>query len=252
MRNLHWLLVVFLLAACDVQPPTPLPTLASSPVPTATATIDWFPVTATPTPIPTLTRTPTPDLHPNRGEILLEDSFSSEENWALTSADDYNIAIVNGHLTLVLSRPEWFIFTTRLEPSLDDFYAEITANPNLCRGEDEYGMIVRTSPGPAYAHYRFALSCDGRAKVTRVSHKSARVIVPWTTSQTIPSFAPSSSRLAVWANGKDIRFFINDEYLFSIVDTVLLEGAFGVFVRTAGDQPISVNFSDLVIREVIP
>jgi hypothetical protein len=197
-----------------------------------------------------LTRTPTPDLRPNVGEVLLTDDFSSQDEWALSSAEDYNVAIANQHLTLVLSRPEWFIFTTRLEPSLDDFYAEITASPNLCRGEDEYGMIVRTTY--ASVHYRFAISCDGRAKVTRVSHKSARVIVPWTTSQAVPAFAPSSSRLAVWANGKDIRFFINDEYLFSIVDTVLLEGTLGVFVRTAGDNPISVNFNDLVIRELSP
>jgi hypothetical protein len=56
----------------------------------------------------------------------------------------------------------------------------------------------------------------------------------------------------VWANGEDIRFFINGEYLFSISDTVLLEGALGAFVRTAGDEPMSVNFSDLVIREVRP
>jgi hypothetical protein len=249
MRILRWLPVVFLLAACDIQPPTPLPTLSPTPIPTLTATIDWFPVTDTPTPIPTLTRTPTPDLRPDIGEVLVWDDFSSEEGWVLSSAADYNEAIANGHLTMVLSRPEWFIFTTRLEPTLDDFYAEITASPNLCSGEDEYGMILRTSP--ALVHYRFAVSCDGRAKVTRAS-KSARVIVPWTASKAIPSLAPSSSRLAVWAHGKDIRFFINDEYLFSIVDTVLLEGTLGVFVRTAGDTPISVNFSDLIIRDVTP
>lgn len=250
MRNLRWFLLVFLLAACDIQPPTPLATLTPSSAPTATATIDWFPVTDTPTPIPTLTRTPTPNLRPNVGRILLVDDFTSEEDWVLTSAEDYNIAIANEHLTMVLSRPEWFIFTTRPEPILDDFYAEITASPNLCSGEDEYGMIVRSSP--ASIHYRLAVSCDGRAKVTRVSHKSARVIVPWTMSQAIPAFAPSSSQLAVWANGMDIRFFINGEYLFSITDTVLLEGTLGVFVRTAGDEPVSVNFSDLVIREVTP
>jgi len=254
MRIFPWLplvlLLVLLLAACDIQPPTPLPTLTPTPISTATATIDWFPVTNTPTPVPTFTRTPTPDLRPNVGAVVVEDDFSSEEEWVLTSAEDYNIAIANGHLTMVLSRPEWFIFTTRTEPLLDDFYAEITASPNLCSGEDEYGLIVRTSP--ASVHYRFAVSCDGRAKVTRVSHNSARVIIPWTRNPAIPALAPSSSRLAVWANGQDIRFFVNGEYLFSIVDTVLLEGTIGAFVRTSGDTPVSVNYSDLGIRRVTP
>jgi hypothetical protein len=254
MRTVRWLvlaiLLIFLLASCDIQPPTPLPTLTPTPVPTATATIDWFPVTDTPTPRPTLTRTPTPNLRPDLGGILVEDDFTSEEEWVLSTAEGYNIAIANGHLTLVLSRPERFIYSIRREPSLDDFYIEITASPNLCRGEDEYGLMVRTTP--ALTHYRFALSCDGRAKVTRVSHNSARVIVPWTKSPVIPSLVPGSSRLAVWANGQDIRFFVNGEYLFSIVDTALVKGTVGVFIRTAGDTPVSVNFSDLVIRSISP
>jgi hypothetical protein len=250
MRIPPWLPLALLLASCDIQPPTPLPTLTPTPVPTATATIDWFPVTDTPTPPPTVTRTPTPNLRPDVGVVLVEDDFTSDEDWILSTADDYNIAIANGHLTMVLSRPRWFIFTTRSEPSLGDFYAEITASPNLCHGEDEYGFILRTST--TLVHYRFALSCDGKAKVTRVSHNSARVILPWTKNPTIPALAPSSSRLAVWAKGQDIRFFVNGVYLFSISDTVLMEGAIGVFVRTAGDTPVSVNFSNLVVHSINP
>jgi hypothetical protein len=110
--------------------------------------------------------------------------------------------------------------------------------------------MVRVSP--AFTYYRFVISCDGRAKVVRVSHTGSRVIVPWESFAAIPSFAPSESRLAVWAVGEDIRFFINDQYLFSIRDPVLGEGTLGVFVRTSGETAISVNFSDLVIRGVGP
>jgi hypothetical protein len=254
MRTPPWLplalLLALLLASCDIQPPTPLPTLTATPIPTATSTIDWFPVTDTPTAVPTLTRTPTPDFRPGVGAVIVEDDFTSEDDWILSAAQGFNIAIANGHLTLVLSRPERFIYTTRPKPSLDDFYVEITASPNLCRGEDEYGLMIRTTP--ALTHYRFALSCDGKAKVTRVSHNSARVILPWTKSPVIPALAPSTSRLAVWAKGQDIRFFVNGVYLFSITDPVLMQGSIGTFVRTAGDTPVSVNFSDLVVRSINP
>jgi len=236
--------------SCDIQTPTPLPTLTPTPIPTSTATIDWFPVTATNTPIPTLTRTPTPDYRPDIGEVLVEDDFTSEEEWILSTAEGYNIVITNGHMTMVLSRPQRFIYSIRRQPSLGDFYAEITASPNLCRGEDEYGLMVRTTP--SLTHYRLALSCDGRAKVTRVSHNNARVIIPWTKIPVILALAPSSSRLAVWAKGQEIRFFVNGEYLFSITDTVLTKGTLGLFVRTAGDTPVSVNFSDLVVRSISP
>ena len=243
--------MIFLLTACGVQPQSLLPTLTPDPTPSnPTATIDWFPSTETPTKLPTVTRTPTPDLRPNLGDVLLEDDFSDEENWLLPAGEDSSAAIVNNHITLVLSRPEWFLYSLRNEPVLGDFYAEITASPNLCSGEDEYGVMVRVTP--AFTYYRFVISCDGRAKVVRVSHSGARVIVPWESSAVIPSFAPRESRLAVWAVGEDIRFFINDQHLFSIRDTVLGEGDFGVFVRTSGETAISVNFSDLVILEVGP
>lgn len=250
MRPIRFLPLIFLLTACGVQSPTPLPTRTPEPIPSVTATIDWFPSTETPTKLPTVTRTPTPDLRPDLGEALLEDDFSDKENWLLPTGDDSSVAIVNNHLTLVLSRPNWFLYSLRKEPVFGDFYAEITASPNLCSGEDEYGVMVRVSP--AFTYYRFVISCDGRAKVVRVSHSGARVIVPWESFAVIPAFAPSESRLAVWAVGEDIRFFINDQYLFSIRDTVLGKGTFGVFVRTSGETAISVNFSELVIRGVGP
>jgi hypothetical protein len=68
----------------------------------------------------------------------------------------------------------------------------------------------------------------------------------------IPSVAPSSSRLAVWASGEDIHFFVNDQFIFSIRDTILKQGTLGVFVRTAGEKAVSVNYSDLVIYQVSP
>ena len=251
MRLIRLFLLAFLLEACGVQPPPPLPTLTSEPPPPSpTATIDWFPSTEIPTKLPPVTRTPTPDLRPDLGDVLLGDDFSDEENWLLPSVEDSSVAIVNNHITLVLSRPDWFLYSLRKEPVFGDFYAEITASPNLCSGEGEYGVMVRVSS--ALTYYRLAISCDGRAKVVRVSHSGPRVIVPWEKFAIIPSFAPSESRLAVWAVGEDIRFFINDQYLFSIRDTVLGAGTFGVFVQSFGEMAISVNFSDLVIQGVEP
>ena len=250
MRIIRLFPLVFLIAACGLQPPTPLPTLTPTLTLVPTATIEWFPATETPTVVPTMPRTPTPDLHPGLGSIVLEDDFSTDEDWFFPSVENTSAAIANQHLTLVVSRPGYILFTNRKEPLLKDFYAEITVSPNLCSGEDEYGIMVRTSSN--LAHFRFVISCDGRAKVVRASRNDARVVVPWENIGLIPSLAPGDSRLAVWAYGEEMRFFINDQYIFSVRDTVLLRGTFGVFVRTTGDETISVNFSDLVVRGISP
>lgn len=243
-------LLAVLAAACGRVPPTPLPTLSPTPSPVPTETIVWFPPTATPTYIPTLTRTPTPDLRPAQGAVIFEDDFSTGEAWSLKTTPGGSAAVANNHITLALSNPNSFLFTTRTEPTLGDFYAEITANPNLCSSQDEYGLMVRTSARLEY--YRFVLTCDGQAKLAKVGRNSSQIIVPLMRYPIIPGAAPSSSRMAVWASGEQIRFFVNDQYLFSITDKSLYQGTLGVFVRTIGEQAISVNFSDLIVREIVP
>jgi hypothetical protein len=131
---------------------------------------------------------------------------------------------------------------------LSDFYAEITASPTLCRDQDEYGLLLRVSEDQDY--YRFSLSCDGHARLDRVIGQDASSPQPWVLSGAIPPGAPSVSNLAVWAAGSEIRFFVNDEYLFTIHDPVLPTGLLGVFARSASDMAVTVNFSDLVVREI--
>ncbi len=54
----------------------------------------------------------------------------------------------------------------RRELPLSDFYAEITARPSLCRGEDNYGLVVR---GVGSSFYRFVLACNGMIRAERIS-----------------------------------------------------------------------------------
>ena len=71
-------------------------------------------------------------------------------------------------------------------------------------------------------------------------------------SGAIPPGAPSTSRMAVWARGSEMRFFANDEYLFTVHDPLLPSGSLGVFARSSGDLAVTVNFSDLVVKKIIP
>lgn len=248
MRVLVFALLAAALAACGVPAPTPLPTLTPTPSLTPTETAVWFPPTATPTVTPTFVRTPTPNLRPAQGSILVEDDFSSGEAWSLKTAPGASAAVANHHLTLALNMADGFLFTTRTEPVLGDFYAEITTSPNLCSPGGEYGVMVRTSFRLDY--YRLAITCDGEAKLARVRRGSSQILIPAARFPMIPNAAPSSSRIGVWAKGSEIRFFVNDQYLFSATDKILNQGTFGVFVRSAGEEAISVNFSELVVREI--
>ncbi len=250
-----WLAGILGLGAClPAAAQQPLPTLTATPSatasPTATGTIVWFPPTSTPTRFPTPQVTPTVEMVEDLGEVVLEEDFSTGDQWSLGQTGVGSAAIGVNELSLVVSEANAYIYSVRAGPELSDFYVEITASPMLCREMDEYGLLLRfSSPGD---FYRFSLSCDGQVRLDRVIGGTASSPQPWTFSGSVPPGAPSQSRLAVWAEGKEMRFIVNGEFQFAVSDPMLPSGKLGVFARSAGEKSVTINFSDMLVRQVNP
>jgi hypothetical protein len=239
------------LAACLplATPLPPLPTDTLSPTQTPTPTIVWFPPTPTFTtvPIPTGIVTPTVDVRPQHGELMFSDDFSDPNLWSLGRTPSGSAALAMNELTLAVSQPKGYLYSLRQETSLSDFYLEVTASPSICRGEDQYGLLLRLTSSVDY--YRFALTCDGRTRLDRVYQGDASSPQSPIYSGSVPPGAPSQSRLAVQAIGKEMRFYINGQYQFSVRDATLPKGTIGVFARAAGEDVMTVNFSELEVYQ---
>jgi len=255
MKNLAlFCLIGLLLWACSETPsPTYTPVQTTEKptlVETITPTIVWFPPTATYTPFPTPIITPTEDMRPNIGRTLLEEDFSSQNGWTLTHSEAGSVAYGKNELTIAIGETNAYLFSVRSEPSFSDFYLEITAEPNLCKDLDEYGVLFRISPTIDY--YRFSLSCNGQVRLDRVSGGQASSPQPWIMSGSVPPGAPSSSRLGIAVVGAEMRFFVNGQFQFLIKDPLLTSGGVGVFARSTSNKAVTVNFSDLIVYEVNP
>ncbi len=251
LRALWILMALAALAAClplaTPLPPLPTDTPASSATPTPT--IVWFPPTPTYTsvPIPNLVVTPTVDVQPEYGTLIFSDDFSDPSRWTLGSYPAGRTAMAMNELTVAVSQPEGYLYSLRQDTLLSDFYLEITASPSICRGEDQYGLLIRLSSEVDY--YRFALTCDGRTRLDRIYQGNASSPQSPIYSGSVPPGAPSISRLAVQAVGKEMHFFINGQFQFSVRDATLPKGTIGVFARAAGPDVMTVNFSDLVVYQ---
>lgn len=255
MRAVSLLVVgLLLLAGCVPINAAPTPTMeevSPSPLPTITPspTIDWFPATPTPTRLPTPVLSPTPNLRPGIGELIYEDDFSDESKWLRYDAAIGNISITNNHMTLALNETEGLIFGIRHTPLVTNYYTEIDVSPNFCEGSNEYGLMLRVYD-EQINYYRLSLSCDGRARVTRILNRSALTIRDWEPYPFLPTTFPNSFRLGAWVKDKEIRFFFNDTLLFSIENAVIVEGAIGVFLRVREQESVSVSFSDLKVYQL--
>jgi hypothetical protein len=251
MLKQYWVLLLlgFILSGCfSATIPQELATVTSPPSPSSTPTVLWFPPTPTNTPKPTQNVTITPDIRSGVGDFLLTDNFSDTAGWSLSSSNRGSAALGINELTIAITQPKGYFFSVREQPTLDNFYAEVTANPYLCLGADEYGMLFRYQSERDF--YRFSLSCDGQVRLDRLFDGTAASPQPWMPSTVIPRGAPSESRLGILARGKEMHFFINDQHIFGINDAYLSRGLLGVFARSAGDNAVTVSFSDMVVRQI--
>jgi len=191
------------------------------------------------------TYTGTPEMSPGIGDVLLEDDFSDDSVWDTAKSDGGSAAIGRNRLTIAV-QPGFYLASMRRELPLSDFYAEITARPSLCRGEDNYGLVVR---GVGSSFYRFVLACNGQIRAERITGGTRLSIYQPVLSGDAPG-APGEVRIGVWAVGNEMRLFLNGRFQFSVTEGTFPSGALGVFVRSTGETPVTVTFSDLIVQEV--
>jgi len=184
-------------------------------------------------------------MSPGIGQVTFSDNFSDKSVWDIATSDQGSAAINRNQLALAV-QPGYYLSSMRHKMTLSDFYAEITARPSLCRGEDNYGVILR---GVGSYFYRFVLTCDRQVRAERINGGTKLLIHDLVPSGDAPG-APGEVRIGVWAVKSEMRLFLNGRYQFSITDNSFPSGALGVYVRSTGDTPVTVIFSDLKIYGV--
>jgi hypothetical protein len=249
LRSLVLALVPILTSSCavlDVLNATPTPSAVTE-TPTLTPTIVWFPPSVTPT-LGALTtpKPPTPEMRPGLGSTTLTDDFSDPTLWNTAKSDQASADIDDNRLILS-AESKVYIFSLRRDLSASDYYAEITARPNLCRGDDSYGLLVRAN---AVAYYRFSLTCNGNVFAERISVGTRELLQAPLPSGDVPRGAPGEVRIGVWAAGPELRLFLNGRFQFSISNRNYPSGTIGVFLNSAGETPAVVSFSRLTLQEV--
>ncbi len=245
--------LLFFLAACASVSPSPSlrlpPTATDMPsAETVTPTVVWFPPTDTPTPFPTQVVIPTPEGRPGLGEVIFTDHFDQPEFWNTAVSNTASAVIDRSRLTLAVNQARTAVVSLRKQPLLGDFYAEITASLSLCRGKDQYGLLVRVLSSGDY--YRYIINCSGQVRLERVRSDQPYPLQDWLPSGDAPPGAPAEVKMGVWAVGSEMRFFLNDRYQFTVRDPLFKQGSLGVFIKSEGASPVTVSFSNLFVYAV--
>lgn len=217
-------------------------------LPTVSPTFTFPTLIPSSTPTIEAISTSTPSALLGIGEMQFQADFESDRGWDLRETDRGGSSIHDGRLNLAVRQPNAFFFIRIPAPEQIDFYFEVSLRSEVCEEGDEYGLMYRL--GPFYDHYRFTLTCEGLARVIRVSEEEEMVLIPSTQTYAVIPGLRVDNHLAVWASDSQFRFLINNLEVFSIQNEELETGGFGLFVRSRRSQQTTVSFDYVYISEI--
>ncbi len=249
MINLFMVACALVLAACSgpIAVPTGIPTISLTETPSPS--IVWFPPTNTPTIFPSQSPTSTENYRPGVAALIFSDSFNQSDVWNTASSAQASATLTRNRLVLSITGPgPLSILSLRSQPEVGDFYAEAQVDISLCSDKDQYGMVLRATPGGNY--YRFTVNCNGQERLERVRGGETYPMIDWLPSGDAPSGAPAQVKLGVWAVAREMRLFLNDHYQFSLLDPVFSHGTIGFFIYANGQTPVTISFSNLAVYSV--
>jgi hypothetical protein len=237
-----------LLAGCLSLVPLPTATPTPSP-PTETPTFVIPTLIPTNTWTPAIPPSPTQGIAVDLGEIIFRDDFERDLGWNLEEDIYGATALTSGHLTLAARRPGVWRSALSPIPTQTDFFMEASLRADICSSGDEYGLIFRVNQ--LSGHYQFGLRCDGGVRVVRVIGNNAYTMITPDQAEIVAPGPPEENRLAVWANGNQFRFFINQAEVFSVRDSTYPIGSLGFYIYSGEAGHASVSFDDFIVRSLI-
>lgn len=237
------------LNAC-VSIETVIPPSATPRPATPTATFDFPTLIPTRTSTPFPTATPTPDLISGLGPVVFRDTFTNDTGWTTQVTSQGGYSFVNGWIRLAVRVPNAAINVYGPPLDLRDFYLEMTIRPDLCSGDDEAGFLFRVVDLLNY--YRFSMTCQGGARVTRIIDGGEVAMIPVTETYAAFPGALVENQIAVLASGPVMTFFINGTEVFMVQDATFSTGGVGLYVHSRRSGQTTVSFDDLIVRELLP
>jgi hypothetical protein len=188
-----------------------------------------------------------------QGDVLLKESFdSNSREWFITDFSDefgtYQARIVNGRYRLhwKTKQPVFVWEQPAAAGEFDNFIAVVDATPDPESDSFGYGLTFRGTDTPSY--YTFEIYSDGFFRVRLNPGGGWQVLVDDTPTPAMQS--GQTRQLAVQALGPDLSFFINGQQVATAQDQTLASGKIGLIITAQDGKNATVEYDNLVIREL--
>ena len=221
--------------------PTEAP--AASPVPTdVPAQPTLVPSPTAESAAPTEEPLSSQDALPERGEILLEDDFSTPGNaWYTGEEDGNSISNLGGIMEFTLTKASWLIWTESMAVSASDVVVEVDAL--LWDGDptNNYGVMCRYIDADNY--YSLTIANDGYVEILKYVGGESELLYG---EMHLAAFDANLNHIAASCIGETLSLYVNGEFIVSVEDSSLDSGDVGLIVGTYDVPPVTVRFDNFI------
>jgi serine/threonine protein kinase len=205
-------------------------------------------------PIPTNTEvsvTPShepPPLPP--GDIILQDDFSSSDQWGILSDSDNSVKYDGEALRIQLFKKNWFVWTTPNNEAYRNYHAEVTVTNNDGEETTSFGILCHKQSG-VKTYYYLAMASDGEYAIGHTINGDQGKFLTnndeWAYSdQIVPN--KSSYRVGVDCGNGALTLYVDGNQIASVKDNDYTSGGVGVFAWSGRNVDHGdVTFDDFVM-----
>lgn len=235
------------------------PTESATETLTATPTETQTPTeTTTPTPEYTATETvpPTPDPDEGLGDIRFEDRFDGGSGWGWTYIEEgvVSFGLDSGGVLADFkdSNQGWRVSLGPDTFSAGNQRVHLTAKALSCGEQDEWGLLYRSefTDENKFNGYIYKINCAGQIRVEKLEDNQSSVLLGWVPAEGAETGDGSENTLMIWTFGEEMRFYVNGNYIDTVIDPTYSSGEYGIYAQDRTDGEAEFLFTSFRVYHV--
>jgi serine/threonine-protein kinase len=188
------------------------------------------------------------------GEIILQENFSGlSTTWGVVDDENSYVYLDNEALRMVISKRNWFVWSSPNSIAYRDVYLETTVINNDTDQYTTFGLFCnQQTDGQSF--YYFGITPAGQYAIARVDSGTLENFITnngqWGYSNLIETNAPSYHVEAACGNGV-LTLSVNGKQIDTVTDTTYTSGRAGVFIWSAEQATkTDISFDDFLLANL--
>ena len=164
---------------------------------------------------------PEPTHEPIVGEVMLSQTFDTEDSWEIYSDANSDLKVVDGVYQIEIN-DAGFIWGQN-EIKTEDVIIEVEANQLSSFDDNGYGIICRSDANNNGDGYYFLISGDGYASIRKGNGADVSALTEWEESSAINT-GEAGNKIKAVCVGDYIALYVNDEFVAEATDSTFPSG----------------------------